>query len=63
MIEKQLLFNYNLNFKNIYDLAIENNDEFIKVIPEIILYDKGVWINDDIYRKTKAEKRKQRRQS
>ena len=54
MIEKELLFNYNLNFKNIYDLAIENNDEFIKVIPEIIFYDKGVWINDDIYRKDKV---------
>ena len=53
MIEKELIFNYNLNFKNIYDLAIENNNEFVKIIPEIILYKKGVWINDDIYRKDK----------
>ena len=53
MIEKELVFNYNLNFKDIYNLAVENNDEFIKVIPEIVLYDKGVWMNDDIYRKDK----------
>ena len=53
MIEKELVFNYNLNFKDIYNLAVENNDEFIKIIPEIILYDKGVWMKDDIYRKDK----------
>jgi hypothetical protein len=53
MIEKELVFNYNLNFKDIYNLAVENNDEFIKVIPEIVLYDKGVWMKDDIYRKDK----------
>jgi hypothetical protein len=53
MIEKELVFNYNLNFKNIYNLAVENNDEFIKIIPEIVVYDKGVWMNDDIYRKDK----------
>jgi hypothetical protein len=53
MIEKELTFNYNLNFNNIYNLAVENNDEFIKVIPEIVLYEKGIWMNDDIYRKDK----------
>ena len=53
MIEKELVFNYNLNFKDIYNLAVENNDEFIKIIPEIVVYDKGVWMKDDIYRKDK----------
>jgi len=53
MIEKELIFSYNLNFNNIYDLAFENNDDFINIIPEIILYNKGIWMNDDIYRKDK----------
>ena len=58
MITKELLFNYNNNFKDIYNLAIEDNDEFIKVIPEIVLYEKGVWFeiedSDCVYRKDKV---------
>ena len=43
MIIKELFFKYNIDFKKIYNLAIENNDDFIKIIPEIIYYKKGVW--------------------
>lgn len=46
MINKELLFKYNINFHNIYDLALENNKEFIKVIPEIVDYNKGNWKNN-----------------
>jgi hypothetical protein len=46
MINQELLFKYNINFHNIYDLALENNKEFIKVIPEIVFYQKGTWKNN-----------------
>jgi len=46
MIVKELFFNYNLNYNKVYDLALENNDEFIKIIPEIVFYEKGNWINN-----------------
>lgn len=43
MIIKELYFKYNIDCHKIYNLAIENNDDFIKIIPEIIYYKKGVW--------------------
>jgi len=46
MIVKELLFNYHLNYNKVYNLALENNDEFIKNIPEIVFYEKGNWINN-----------------
>ena len=46
MIIKELFFNYNLNYNKVYDLALENNDDFIKIIPEIVFYEKGNWINN-----------------
>lgn len=46
MINQELFFKYNINFHNIYDLALENNEEFIKVIPEIVSYQKGTWKNN-----------------
>ena len=46
MIVKELFFNYNLNYNKVYDLALEDNDEFIKIIPEIVFYEKGNWINN-----------------
>lgn len=46
MIIKELIFKYNLNFINIYNLAVENNSEFIKIIPEIVFYEKGSWSNN-----------------
>ena len=48
MIVKELLFNYHLNYNKVYNLALENNDEFIKIIPEIVFYEKGNWINNKI---------------
>jgi hypothetical protein len=46
MIFKELFFKYNLNYLELIDLTLENNDEFIKVIPEIVFYIKGVWKNN-----------------
>lgn len=46
MIVKDLFFNYNLNFNKVYNLALEDNDKFIKIIPEIVFYEKGNWINN-----------------
>jgi hypothetical protein len=46
MIVKDLFFNYNLNYNKVYNLALEDNDEFIKIIPEIVFYEKGNWINN-----------------
>lgn len=46
MINQELFFKYNINFNNIYDLSLENNEGFIKVIPEIVFYEKGTWKNN-----------------
>ncbi len=46
MIIKELFFKYNLNFSNIYNLILENNLELIKIIPEIVFYEKGEWNNN-----------------
>lgn len=43
MISKELFFLYDMNFMDIYDLTLENNDGFIKIIPEIVFYQKGIW--------------------
>jgi len=46
MIVKELFFKYNLNYLTFYDLILDNNDEFVKVIPEIVFYQKGLWKNN-----------------
>lgn len=46
MIQKNLFFHYNLNFNHIFDLTINNNQQFINVIPEIFFYKKGIWNNN-----------------
>jgi hypothetical protein len=46
MISKDLTFTYDLNYNDLYNLTLEENDEFIKVIPEIVYYEKGIWKNN-----------------
>jgi hypothetical protein len=46
MINKELFFKYNLNFTNIYNLIVEDNEDFIKIVPEIVFYEKGIWNNN-----------------
>ena len=46
MISKDLILNYQLNYNDLYYLTLEENNEFIKIIPEIIYYEKGIWKNN-----------------
>lgn len=46
MIHQKLFFKYNINYNEVYNLALENNEDFIKVVPEIVLYEKGTWKNN-----------------
>ena len=46
MIYQTLFFKYCINFNEFYNLILENNDDLIKVIPEIVFYEKGTWINN-----------------
>lgn len=43
MIEKELLFNYNLNYKYIFDITTNNNAEILKIIDELKDYKQGIW--------------------
>lgn len=43
MIEKELLFNYNLNYKYLFDITANNNVEILKIIDELNDYKQGVW--------------------
>lgn len=43
MIEKELLFNYNLNYKYLFDITTNNNSEIIKIIEDLKDYKQGIW--------------------
>lgn len=43
MIEKELVFNYNHNYKYIYDITVNNNSEVLKEIDDLIGYKQGEW--------------------
>jgi len=43
MIEKELLFHYNHNYKYIYDITTNDNKEILKVIDELVDYKQGIW--------------------
>jgi len=45
MLEKELQFVYKLKLDDIYNRAVEDNSELISVIPEIIGYEQGKWLN------------------
>ena len=45
MLERELIFNYNTSLVNVYDKAVEDNGELVKIIPEIVGYEQGKWEN------------------
>ncbi len=46
MIEKELFFKYNINYKYLFDITINNNSEILKIIDELKDYIQGYWKND-----------------
>ena len=45
MLERELLFEYDLKLPEIYMKTVEENEEMVKIIPEIIGYEQGKWEN------------------
>ena len=44
MISKDLIFIYdNIDVNGLYDKTMEDNEDMVKLIPEIIKYEKGIW--------------------
>jgi len=43
MIEKELVFHYNQNFKFLFDITTNNNQELLKIIDDLREYKQGVW--------------------
>lgn len=43
MIEKELNFHYNKNFRFIFDITTNNNQEVLKMIDDLREYKQGVW--------------------
>lgn len=43
MIEKELLFHYNHNYKYLYEIVTNDNKEILKVIDELVDYKQGIW--------------------
>lgn len=43
MIEKELLFQYNQNYKHLFDITTNNNSEIIKIIDDLKEYKQGIW--------------------
>jgi len=46
MIEKELLFHYNHNYKYLYEITTNDNKEILKVIDDLVDYKQGVWKNN-----------------
>jgi hypothetical protein len=46
MIDKELLFNYDMEMNKIYNITMEDNDSFIDNIEEIKEYKNGEWKNN-----------------
>lgn len=46
MIEKELLFNYNNNYRYIFDITTNNNEEILKILDDLKEYKQGVWKNN-----------------
>ena len=45
MLESELVFVYKLGLDDLYNRAVEDNAELISIIPEIIGYEQGRWLN------------------
>lgn len=46
MIEKELLFHYNHNYKYLYEITTNDNKEILNIIDELVDYKQGVWKNN-----------------
>ncbi len=56
MICKDLIFTYdNINSKDLYKYTIEDNENLIKIIPEIVKYQQGLWKKQEKKRKDKMK--------
>ena len=46
MIEKEIIETFTLDINEIFSLCIDNNDEMIKGIKEVVIYNQGSWNNN-----------------
>ena len=46
MIEKELFFEYDINFKYLFDIVANNNSEILKIIDDLKEYRQGIWRED-----------------
>jgi len=46
MIERELNFFYNHNYKHIFDITTNNNQEILKIIDDLKEYKQGIWTNN-----------------
>jgi len=46
MIEKELFFQYNINYLHLFDITVNNNSDIINIINDLIEYKQGNWKNN-----------------
>lgn len=46
MIQKELYFEYDINYNYLYDITVNNNSEILKIINELKEYRQGIWKED-----------------
>jgi len=46
MIEKELFFEYNLNYQYLFDITANNNYDFVSIIDDLKEYRQGLWKNN-----------------
>jgi len=46
MIEKELVFEYNLNYSYLFDITTNNNHDFVSIIDDLKEYRQGKWNNN-----------------
>ncbi len=45
-IEKELIFEYNLNYSYLFDITTNNNFDFVSIIDDLKEYKQGKWNNN-----------------
>ena len=46
MIDKELYFHYNQNYRHLFDITTNNNQEILKIIDDLKEYKQGTWNKD-----------------
>ena len=46
MIDKELYFHYNKNYRHLFDITTNNNQEILKIIDDLKEYKQGTWNKD-----------------